>query len=362
MSPGVPHFLAILQYFGLQLFSHYWALSVALSFFCVLGLISLLRERRLFSYLAAGFVLIYLVFFSLQAAMLVRNLLVVVPILCLAVARGVTLTAERLHSGRKYLLYVSVGAVLIVNLGWEVRAASEIRKRETPEYFLKKFADYLNDSPKDTFLVSEELSKALDAFRAPAPGNVVTNPEAPHTKVAFFQSEEPIFFWETWPSNRGAFTRKFLHLWRSTSKHLRSLETRESSMTTKNFKTLPIDEWDLAGPIVPEQGGGCRGHRLLHSGDQEPARFGGHYSLFRRRGGSRGFCDESRLQGRSHVRCGQVHQERPISDTRLPTGGRVHLALRSSNDRRKAGTYFTLTTASVSVQTGLPSWLIAVMW
>jgi 4-amino-4-deoxy-L-arabinose transferase-like glycosyltransferase len=252
VSPGVPHFLAILQYFGLQLFSHYWALSVALSFFCVLGLISLLLERRLFSWLAAGFVLIYLVFFSLQAAMLVRNLLVVVPVLCLAVSRGVTLTAERLHSGRKYLLYAAVGAVLIVNLGWEIHAASEIKKRESPEYLLKKFEDFLHDSPTDTFLVSEELAKALDAFRAPAPGNVVTNPEAPHTKVAFFQSEGPIFFWETWPSNRwGIYEKVFAPL----EVNIEAYPTfvgnqRILLMTTKNFKTLPIHEWDLASPLV----------------------------------------------------------------------------------------------------------------
>jgi hypothetical protein len=63
-----------------------------LAVFSLLGIAALLLERRRASCLLAAFCFAYLVFFSLQSALIVRNLLVVVPFLSLAAARGITVT------------------------------------------------------------------------------------------------------------------------------------------------------------------------------------------------------------------------------------------------------------------------------
>lgn len=201
---GLPHFMKIVKYFSLQVFSHYPFFSVVFMAFCLVGLFSIVRGKsRMISFLAAGFVLSYLAILSLPSQLIVRNLLVVVPFLCLAAARGIILIAERLRPRLKLGLYIWIGISLAANLGWEVYAAQQIKQRAHMEIFLKKLKDYARKSPGDTFLISTKLASALNGLGEPLPGNMVTDSDKPYTKVAFFQSEGPDSdkFWPYWPAN-----------------------------------------------------------------------------------------------------------------------------------------------------------------
>src|SRR5262249_6777586 len=144
--------------------------------------------------------LTYLAFFSQQSGMIVRNLLPIVPFLVLAAARGITLTADRLSRNLKFGVYAFVGTLVAVNFGWEVYAARQIKWRNHPEYFLQRFGEYVENTPKDTFLVSAKLFDALRS-QTSLRANIVTEAKVPHSKIAFFQTEGPDVRWETWPSN-----------------------------------------------------------------------------------------------------------------------------------------------------------------
>jgi hypothetical protein len=255
VKPGLPHFLKMMEYFSLQLFSHYWFVSVVLMIFCLVGFFSIVRGKpRTIGLLATGFVLTYLVYFSQPAQLVVRNLLVVVPFLCLAGARGIIFISERLRPRFNlglYILYVWVGGSLIVNMGWEVYTAQQIKQRMHMEIFLKKFEDYTKNSPRDTFLVSTRLSAALQGLNDdPLPGNIVTDSAKPYTKVAFFQSEGPDKFWPWWPANWwnmyettfGALEAN-LNIWPTFIGNERIL-----LVTAKHFRWLPIKVADLRNP------------------------------------------------------------------------------------------------------------------
>ena len=206
VKPGFPHFLLIVKYFGLQMFSHYWILSLVLGAFCLVGFASIMIGKpRMIGLMLTGFVLAYLAYFSLQAAMIVRNLLVVVPVLCMATARGITLIGERLDSKSPKLkvgLYAGIAILLSINVGWELYAARQIKRRQDFNYFVTKFEDYARNSPQDTYLVSAKLLLEIQGIRSAAiPGNIITDTGKPYTKVAFLQSEGPEKLWPTWPSN-----------------------------------------------------------------------------------------------------------------------------------------------------------------
>src|SRR5438128_10083207 len=94
------------------------------------------------SFLAYAVCFAYPGFFSLQSALIVRNLLVVVPFLSLAAARGITVVAHRFGRNLSFGLYAAIGVLLAANFGWEVYAARQIRLRNHPEYFLQKFREY----------------------------------------------------------------------------------------------------------------------------------------------------------------------------------------------------------------------------
>jgi 4-amino-4-deoxy-L-arabinose transferase-like glycosyltransferase len=202
LQSGLHHFLEILKYFVLQGLSFYWSISILFTVLFVLGLLALVKTPRLITLLMAGFCLSYLAFFSVQRAMLVRNLVVILPFLALVAARGITALSGRLGNTGTRALYGVIGIALAMNLGWQVYAAGQIRHRTDLDYFLRKFEDYAQGSTGDVFFVSAELLAALNRLPDRLPDNIATPPDSSYTKVAFLQSEGPDVFWEKWPANR----------------------------------------------------------------------------------------------------------------------------------------------------------------
>jgi len=202
VEPGWPHLFAIAKYVTLQVFSHYWSISSLLTFFCLFGLATSVAGRpRMFAIIATAFVAAYIFYFSQQAAFIVRNLLVIVPFLCLACARGVVWAGQRLPRKWEMGVYGLVASLLVVNFGWEVYAADQIKRRSRPAYFVRKFEEYAARSGDDVFLISLKLSHAIEKENSPLPRNAVTDPGRPYTKVAFLQSEGPDRFALEWPHN-----------------------------------------------------------------------------------------------------------------------------------------------------------------
>ena len=246
---GLRHFVEILKYFMLQGFSHYWAISIVLTAFCLLGLIVAVKERRLITLSMVGFCLVYVVFFAQQKVMIVRNMLVIFPFLSLAAARGITAVSQRLGKTSTGVLYAVIGLGLVVNLGWEVFAAGQIGKRSDLNYFARKFEAYAKASPGDTFLVSESLFVLLNRLDNTVPSNITTKPDALYTKVAFLQSNGPDKFLE-WPANK----------WDTYDTTFGGMEVNLEAYPTftgnerilvvsrKNFGRLPMTVEDLSHP------------------------------------------------------------------------------------------------------------------
>jgi len=244
VKPGLSHFFAILQYISLQVFSHYWTISVALAILSLVGFLFIVSERRLFSFLLTAFVLAYVLFFSQQAAMIVRNLLIVVPFFCLAAARGITVVAERV-SRMRTTVYSLVALLIAINLGWEVYAALSIKKRNHPEYFLKQFHEYVEKSDS-RILLSSHLASAMTASHLSLPPNSGTH-LSDFTKVAFLQSEGADKFWEKWPSNSwGLYERNFGPLEVNIEAYTTFVgNERIFVMSADRFRQLPITVKDI---------------------------------------------------------------------------------------------------------------------
>ena len=246
VRPGFLHLIEILKYFSLQALSHFWSISTLLTAFSVVGTVALLFERKLAIQLAVACCLTYVLFFSQQRAMIVRNVLPVVPFLALAAARGITLTADRLSRNLKFGVYAVVGTLLAVNFGWEVYAARQIKWRNHPEYFLQRFRQHVQDSANDTFLVSAKLFDALRS-QTSVPANIVTDAKVAHSKIAFFQTEGADIRWETWPSNAwGLYERVFGPLEVNLEAYTTFVGNERIIVVTKeNFHKLPLKDMEL---------------------------------------------------------------------------------------------------------------------
>jgi 4-amino-4-deoxy-L-arabinose transferase-like glycosyltransferase len=251
VKPGFPHLMEILKYFSMQVFSHYWFFSVVLMAFCIVGFFSIVRgKQRMIGLLALGFVVSYLAILSQPSQLIVRNLLVVVPFLCLAAARGIAFISERLRPRIKVGLYIWIAISLIANVGWGIYAARQIKQREHLEVFLKKFEDYARNSPTDTFLISAKLSTALQSLGDPFPRNIVMDSKVPYTKVAFFQTEGPDRFWPVWPANSwNLYERTFGALEVNLGIYTTFIgNQRILLLTARHYGRLPIKVEDMNNP------------------------------------------------------------------------------------------------------------------
>src|SRR6516164_10272620 len=106
--------------------STFQLISVLLMAFCFAGLWALIKESWRSALIVLLFPVVYLLYFSSQAAMIVRNYLVVAPFLFILMARGVFWTSSKLRWER-----VRVGLVTGIVLLIAVNVIDQVKAAET---------------------------------------------------------------------------------------------------------------------------------------------------------------------------------------------------------------------------------------
>jgi 4-amino-4-deoxy-L-arabinose transferase-like glycosyltransferase len=135
VTAGIPHLLKNLNYLSTVQLSHMGIIALVLFGLAMLGLVTLWRESRKLALLVALFPLSYVLFMSLQRAMIIRNLLVVAPFVAVLAGLGVRWVW---HAVDRLWWRVAVGGVLVVmlsvNAGWLMYAAGTIQARHDDTY------------------------------------------------------------------------------------------------------------------------------------------------------------------------------------------------------------------------------------
>jgi 4-amino-4-deoxy-L-arabinose transferase-like glycosyltransferase len=142
VRPGGRHLSKMLKYFGTQLGSTFQLISILLMAFCSAGLWAIIKESWRSALIVLLFPVVYLLHFSSQAAMIVRNYLVVAPFLFILMARGVFWTSSKLRWEKARVGLVTVIALLIaVNAIDQVRAAESVAQRRKVSVFMAPLSD-----------------------------------------------------------------------------------------------------------------------------------------------------------------------------------------------------------------------------
>jgi hypothetical protein len=164
VRPGLQHLARIVVYFGTQLGSTFRALAIVLSIFCLVGVWAVIKESWRNALIILVFPVVYLLYFSHQAAMIVRNYLVVAPFLFLLMARGVFWVSSRLPS-QKARIGLAAGIVFLIaiNATDQIGAAETVANRRNVAAFADSFQRYTQAHANRTFLVSPKLERELKA-------------------------------------------------------------------------------------------------------------------------------------------------------------------------------------------------------
>jgi hypothetical protein len=187
------HLGGILHYLVRDLLSPFLFGGLALSAAAVVGAVDLWRRERKVAIVLAVFPVFYALYFSTQAMLIVRNMLVLAPFVALLSARGIACIAHWLPRPELRIgLAVSIAAVFGANILWLVHAAMTIRDRGTAR-FVHEATDYMVRQPETTFFVSPKLRDQLDELGTGLVANAVVDSDA--ADVALFYASEGTQMW-----------------------------------------------------------------------------------------------------------------------------------------------------------------------
>ncbi len=161
VSGGLEHFLKNIEYLATVQLSHFPIIALLFFVLITVGIITLWRESRRLATLILIFPMIYLLFMSLQRAMLIRNLLVLVPFIAVLVGLGVEWIWQQANRQwmRGFIILVTVGSVTI-NANWLVYSAHTITQRHTGVY-LDDLRTWMNQSPDSQYFASQKVLESL---------------------------------------------------------------------------------------------------------------------------------------------------------------------------------------------------------
>jgi len=214
VSPGGEHLGKMLVYFATAGFSAFLPLALV-GFGCaVVGVWPVLRENTRGAFLVLLFPVIYALYFSRQATMIVRNYLILFPFVVFFAGRGVVWLQERLPVRRaRIALAVLVAGFLALNLRDQINASASVAHRGDTARFARELAEYVQQRPDRIFLVSDRVKADLLAQHLwPAPNLRLRSAGAdqPCDEYLSYYTETVMPEHMKWPTNQpGSFSAVF---------------------------------------------------------------------------------------------------------------------------------------------------------
>jgi hypothetical protein len=144
------------------LFSGNAIVSIVLFLLVPAGLVAVITGSRKEALLLLIFPAAYLVYFSEQRAMIVRNYLVLAPFIAVLAARGFEWLQARIPNRRVSLGLTALIAVLFsINSVQQIQASNSVLNRRDKGAFVRQFTEYVNTHTGQRILISPALEAQL---------------------------------------------------------------------------------------------------------------------------------------------------------------------------------------------------------
>jgi hypothetical protein len=164
----------LLEYLAFAGFSKYWAISLIVFGFALLGAYQLLAEARGWAFWFLGLPTLYSVYFITQRVLFVRNFLIMLPFIAILAARGIFFVVEKVpREWIRILVLAGVFTGVALNLFWLGRTARLIQNRRTIDHG-GNIMSFLEHHPDSTYFLSSDATSFLMETdgEGPQPGNV----------------------------------------------------------------------------------------------------------------------------------------------------------------------------------------------
>ena len=191
VDSGFEHLGLMLRWIGASLSSPYAPLALLVTFLALVGAISTWRRDRLEAVLLLLVPVCWVLFFSTQKVLFVRNLLPVAPFIALFAARGLSRFAWSLPDKARAAAGLLGACVLLLNGAWMWDASSSIRDRQAASRDdLGQLQRWLEEERGErSVFFSEPLARELYAELGVQPDWLIVDQRAPADLAAFRPAE-----------------------------------------------------------------------------------------------------------------------------------------------------------------------------
>ena len=191
VDSGFEHLGLMLRWIGASLGSPYAPLALLVTFLALVGAVSTWRRDRLEAVLLFLVPVSWVLFFSTQKVLFVRNLLPVAPFIALFAARGMSRFAWSLSGQARVLPWLLGACILVLNGAWTWDASTSVRERQAASRDdLGELQRWLEEERGErTVFFSEPLARELYAKLGEQPDWLIVDQKAPADLAAFRPAE-----------------------------------------------------------------------------------------------------------------------------------------------------------------------------
>ena len=215
VSAGIEHLLKNIEYLATVQLSHFTVIAVLFFGLGMMGVVVMWRESRRLALILLLFPVLYLIFMSLQRAMLIRNLLILAPFMAVGVGVGVgrvwdVFKLRRLRVG----IMVTLSMMLSINAIWLIYTAETIADRQMDRH-LHDLRTFVSQFPDRTYYAT---MRVIDSLKDEIPQNITGDLSVADEVLVYLseiQEVEPmpaniprLFLWQfgSWEANIEYYT------------------------------------------------------------------------------------------------------------------------------------------------------------
>ncbi len=191
---GFEHLSLIVSYVALNGLSPFAPIALLLFGISLYGMSVAWRLDRPATAFLLAFMILYTLYFATQVVMVVRNYLILLPLIAIFTAIGLRRIIELLAPRRWAVATVitTIIATLLANAGWLFVSAASVRN-ENPEQTLLQFQQFALSHPDRQIYATPLIRAQFAHAKAALPPNITTSPGAPET--ALYMSEAGAWDW-----------------------------------------------------------------------------------------------------------------------------------------------------------------------
>lgn len=161
LTPGINYLIKLFNYLCFVVFSKYYSIAIAFFIMALIGIGVLIQNTQKGYIIFMSFPFLYILYFSSQCVMIVRNFLIIIPFFAVFASIGIVFLFRKIRFRLGRILFtLFIAGLLTINTIWIVKAARSISLKDRTNY-ISHLIDYIDQHNDTLFYLTPSIASAV---------------------------------------------------------------------------------------------------------------------------------------------------------------------------------------------------------